>query len=473
MAILWVLVKWSIVLISSPTLGYGNSWDFIRQSSCHGIWQDIEGFDKHEKSADRVASRLKYEPDGDLNLCQYATDTLLGWLVAKRHRVGDAVSFLEWGIVRLMALLLPMIWLLFQMRSSTARWISGLLFFLVFSDLRVLLYINTLYLEFAALGALFSVALLYFLVSTRFSVGEGRSFQALTVFVLVALGFSKEQYLPLTILFGALIVPHLQRKSGKALVLLTLVVLPVAYYGLNDPNKGGVLGAIRMANRSDAILGAILPAAPNPQSALEALGLPLHCRSAIGLNWYSPGLQAAHPCPEVRDVGFLRLSVLFLQQPSALLVPLHQTFRYLRPLGPPLSEPFGPPVAFSNEPLEEESLRFRSLALLSISRAIESMSPGAFLMLNLGIMGSALIIWLKLAMGAVSRFLGPAPNPRPENWRMLIAIGGLLVGYAIFSSLIGDGYIEFQRHAIAVLPGYAFFLTGFGIFLFRFRSERT
>ena len=35
----------------------------------------------------------------------------------------------------------------------------------------------------------------------------------------------------------------------------------------------------------------------------------------------------------------------------------------------------------------------------------------------------------------------------------LASLGGLTCGYAVLSSVFGDGYIEMQKHAVLFLPG--------------------
>ena len=463
------MAKWALIALTSPPLGYANSWDFIRQSSCHGLWQDIPGIERKEKSPLNVSEHLLFVPELDGSLCQYTSDTLLGFFIASLHSAMDEVPFTEIALLRLGILLLLFLGLIWLSSEKLGRITLAIIFILVFSDFRVLLYLNTLYVEFTSQVALVSLSSLVFLAWTQPRVQNHRAFLVFFAFLLFFLGVAKEQFLPLAALLGLSLVPTLVGRRKKMAVLLLILSLPKAYYLLNDPEKGGVLSAIRLANRTDAILGAVLPAADAPLKALDALGLPPACEKGIGSDWYSPGLQTRHPCPEVRNLSLMRLPLLFLNQPETFWRPVSLALGHLRPLGVPLRDPQGLPVVFTNDPLTEKQGRYLWLSGLSLSQWIESLGADVFGFFNVFLMLVAMLQGLRFLMDA---FKHPSIASVRDPGGVALVMGGGLITYSITSSVFGDGYIELQRHAFGVLSGYAFSLAGFTLWLTRWIAEK-
>jgi hypothetical protein len=48
------------------------------------------------------------------------------------------------------------------------------------------------------------------------------------------------------------------------------------------------------------------------------LGLPPKCADAAGKNWFAPGMETAHPCPEVFEVSRMDVARLVLSEPRTL-----------------------------------------------------------------------------------------------------------------------------------------------------------
>ena len=58
-----------------------------------------------------------------------------------------------------------------------------------------------------------------------------------------------------------------------------------------------------------------------------------------------------------------------------------------------------------------------------------------------------------------------AVTPATQFSLASIAMGGLLVLYALASSVFGDGYIDVPKHALLIGSGLAFVLCGLGAML--------
>lgn len=82
--------------------GYANNFDFIRQSSCLGLWVYVDG--KQSRSASPWASYAIYDRDADPALCQKSIDTAAVSGLLKFHQVGDQVSLKEIGFSRVVIL---------------------------------------------------------------------------------------------------------------------------------------------------------------------------------------------------------------------------------------------------------------------------------------------------------------------------------------------------------------------------------
>ena len=79
---------------------------------------------------------------------------------------------------------------------------------------------------------------------------------------------------------------------------------------------------VRFANATNTFLGAVLTAASDRARALQQLGLPSSRQIAIGSDWFTPGLQQNHPCPEVLEVSRLHLLPLFITDWKPFALPL-------------------------------------------------------------------------------------------------------------------------------------------------------
>ena len=118
---------------------------------------------------------------------------------------------------------------------------------------------------------------------------------------LFLFGFSKFQHMAFPALFAfILLVGGLLGKRRQVLTLAwqagAVAILVLMVQG-RIMSKRPDFGA---STTSDMLLGAVLPASPDPDSALKIIGLPLQCKNAIGLTWFENRVsEIKASCPQV------------------------------------------------------------------------------------------------------------------------------------------------------------------------------
>ena len=53
------VIKMLVVVFSNPILGYANNHDFLRQSSCVGLWQNYQNKPKISANPERPINKLR------------------------------------------------------------------------------------------------------------------------------------------------------------------------------------------------------------------------------------------------------------------------------------------------------------------------------------------------------------------------------------------------------------------------------
>ena len=326
-------------------------------------------------------------------------------------------------------------------------------FFLVFGDMYTLLYINTLYLEFSVFAALF---LLIPMTAILLSAREPPRLPVLILFLLsiLWLGLSKQQYSPLasvTALTAAFVFWYRWREYPYATIFfMVALAIPLLFAQMNKDIS--IANAINFANKTNTYLGAVLPEAQDKEAALVRLRLPNHCLAGIGKTWYTPGMQENHLCPEVKDSSRIRLLGLFFEQPVTLYRPLYMASQRLHPFYPKY-------LGYFEEPRIGNTLRYQFAKSLNFTRVIGSLGANAGVWLL--VLGSALAliaILVLLGRGVHSTTETTLYQARFGLW--LIALGGSVMFYSIFSSVFGDGYTEIPKHAVGFTVGLAFQVSG-------------
>ncbi|TRX72957.1 glycan biosynthesis hexose transferase WsfD [Pseudomonas mangiferae] len=437
------VLKMAVVVLARPVFGYANSYDFVRQSACMGLWQSVPGVHKYEGSYETTAASLLYDGETLPQVCLFSSDNLFAHLAATFHSVGDRVDWAWIAWPKLLLVILPVALLLTRM-SPALKFASAFAFLLVFGDPIYLGYVNTLYTDFSVVGAGSVLALA---IASRIERAPARDRLTSTILVLSLawLGMSKLQYAFLTALVAVLYAAWLVKGGhGRAawIAVLAGVLAPVAYLSINSA-LNNQLDTFRQTNRIDTVFGAVLPAAPDRTAALATLGLSQHCRELIGKTWYAPDGPRYRPCEGLNAVGYGDLLRLFLQQPATFFRPLVEGLRQARPLYPTYLGNRQGLQGFVDDP---QRLARRTALSSSLVRLPELLYLAVFpVSLAVGGMAGLWLVVRRHRLTVVSR-----------GALALASLGGLYAGYALASSVFGDGYIEVQKHTS---------LYGVGLFL--------
>lgn len=451
----FTLVKVLITSFSSPIYGYGNNWDFVRQSSCIGLWQSYPDKDKTTANPKAPVNSLKYDGEKQLRLCVRSADNVFPMLALLIHEKGDHVDFREIAFWKVTSLIFVLILLLHFFKTSKQSLTVGLTFFLVFSDLVNLAYINTLYTEFSVLVAGFCSML----VIVKYCTTKGKPsnyFFCFSVFCIIWLGFSKQQYMPLALFLGALLsILLLWRWRGwvsSISVLVVVLAIPLISQEINAVKKSDIVRAISHANATDTFLWAVLPEARDQDKALAILGLPASCRAGIGKSWYDGGVQENHPCPSVLNLSRIKLIGLFVLDPSTFAVPVWKTLKLMQPL-------YHPDLGYLEDTKMAETFEYKFLYFSSLSSVLSRLTPNNFAILSLVCMGLGLIFFgLTIIKLAVGKLADSVPS-------VLLGVGGITITYSICSSVFGDGYADVPKHGVMFIVGVSFQLAAIMIFL--------
>lgn len=441
-------IKILFVVFSSPIMGYGNNYDFLRQSSCTGLWQQYSEKSKTSTNPDAPVNSLIYDKETLKKVCMHSVDNLFSHIAVKFHSVGEKLDFREISLWKIAFLLSSIVILISLSKDFLSKMTISLSFFLVFGDIANLLYSNTLYMEFSViLGCYFSLLLIILIITSNNFLTK--KIILLFVFFSLFLGASKQQYMPFaaflafTLAIYVFFRWHIRKLSF--IMLLISIAIPAIYAQLNKENSGHMRG-INFANKTDTFLWAVLPAATDKSVALDVLGLPKKCLAGIGKSWYSPGLQGNHPCPEVENTSRIKLLKLFVLQPNVFFQPIYQAIPGIYPFYPSY-------LGHTENPSTLNSSEYYLYKITSLSHILMLLSIDS---LNI-------ILPVLMIVGVYLFVVYVVFNNRSSNRLsyVVIGFGGVLAIYAVLSSVFGDGYVELQKHAVAFLIGISFQITGF------------
>ncbi|MGA7779322.1 MAG: hypothetical protein WCA85_16660 [Paraburkholderia sp.] len=435
--LLFTVGKMFAITMASPLFAYSNHFDFIRVESCMGLWQDYgDGSDKTAPHVAGPVNRLVLDRDVRMDLCVVSLDNLFPYIATRLHRHDGHVDFRQISGLRIAAALAALWALIAAARGRGRSLVVAGLFTAIFGEIGYLAYFNTLYNEFTMLLGAFVCAASLWLLGTSVA-RPPRRLLVLMVVGLLMLGLAKQQYSGLATAFGlcaALVVAKRwnARRAAATFALVGLLCPPV--FAVLNPSDYGLQGGIKMANITDTFLGAVLPAAKDPASALATLHLPASCVNGIGKDWYTPGLQENHPCPELRRATRARLIPLFVSQPGTFFGPVSRAIDLARPFP-------DPGYGMFEDPRSSNDARYRLAVATSFATYADALPQPVFRWLMSVAMVSGVVasVWycVKLLTGRTDRL----------GIDLLLAMGGITVLYAIGSSVFGDGVFDMTRHA--------------------------
>lgn len=446
------VLRMLVINFTSPIMAYGNNYDFIRQSSCTGLWQNYPDRLKTEKNADAPVNALIFDGDKNPELCLISVDNIFPYIATIFHRIGDRVDFREVSLWKVVFIVIFALLLFLQIGSYAAKVSLAVIFLLVFGDFGNLLYLNTFYQEFSVICASFlSLSAVVLLVEMPDQPKKG--FIALTIFSLIWLGLAKQQYLPfasvLSLAAAAIVFLRWRTKPLFLIFFLVSILIPVVYGQLNKGDTA-YMRSLNFANKTDAFLDAVLPEATDKQAALSYLGLPSSCMDGIGKSWYSPGVALKHPCPEVEHLSRFQLIKLFVLDPPTFYMPLYKAVVRTNPFGAYY-------LGYLENPADPRTQRYESLFKgTSFTTFLALFPPQAQCLLALLSVVCGGVLFCNLAAWTSSKEL-------TRLILAMIAVGGGTTIYTIASSVFGDAYVEIPRHAMVFMIGAAFQICGIGL----------
>jgi hypothetical protein len=438
----WILLvlglsRAAFLVAQQPMLGYANQFDMVRTSACIGLYPDLP-----------EPAHLQASPAAPLPLyragprieggCYLAAEVAIVAVAVKASAwirgTGDTmplrhVGLAKWGLLALAALAIG--WALHA--HPLAALLHGLVVFVVMADPVVTLWLNTLYTEFATLwGVYAAIGTLCALALTDRGAYVNA---ALLVLALATLGFAREQFALLSPVLVLLAWPWLWARSSHLTVGafgVALVAAIVSFLLLPRPPE------IQRANRIDAYLGILVPAAADPQAALRTLGLPARCAPVVGATAYlRRGEVIEQECPEVfalSSVAFLR----FAREDPAVLA------RAAARVLPALQ---APSPAYVGIVAGRDGAGIRDLPPWHASLVDAVLAPLPFpfhaLLVLAAVLAAPLAFLAALGLARPARGVQAAPL-------LLAMLLGATVAYALGTTVYGDGLGEAARH---FLPG--------------------
>lgn len=318
MVAIWTLfalgvLRLALVTWHEPMAGYANQYDTIRSSSCLGLWPDVP---EAERTQAHPAAPIARHVRGaiDREGCYPSTTVALAATARALHGGAHAAGLageafdLRW--------LGSLLWLLFAGTGALVQWrlreqggaaaLHAAVFTLVVADPFNALWFNTLYTEGGALlGAYLGVAALALVAAHR---RHARVAGVLLVLGTLALAASRVQHLLLPLVLLALWGWLVQGQRTMRIALALAAVAWVAGLALALAIQSG-RPTLAQANRVDAVFGALLPAADEPDAMAEALGLRRECGALVHVTWYlRRGHDIAAECPEALTLSLARIA---------------------------------------------------------------------------------------------------------------------------------------------------------------------
>lgn len=442
------LVKIAAAVFFSPLMGYGNNYDFIRQASCVGVYQTYPGQPNKISNPQGPVDSLVYSGVVDPSHCMKSIDNLYPWIASRFFTPGERIGFRAISAWKIATLMVFLGGLLALARGRWVRLAVALCFFLVFGDLTLLLYANTLYLEFSVVlsgfFALFATALLLHVERENW-----KPF-ALALVSIAWLGASKQQYMPLAaalaLLCALILLYRWADKRYAVAFFIAAIGIPLGFAAANKATNSELLRFVSYANNTDTWLGAVLPFAHDKPAALARVGLPASCEAAIGKDWYSPGVMDHHPCPDVEKLSRVQLLSLFVHDSTTLRGPMHLALERTFPLYPVS-------LGQLTDPETAHTARYRLLRVTSLSHLLTREGAKGYM--------AAAVAALALGLVAFVAWLRAGRCTRAFRLTLaMIWLGSGTIFYSVASSVFGDGYTELQKHAVLALPGFGFVITG-------------
>lgn len=463
---------------ADPMLAYANNSDQIRVLRVFGLQPKDSLRALYEMTPERPyryfiqadTPHAPTYPSSDLliKIVQAGTMTVL--------RSSDGVMDIKIGTAPVLIGWLVGIWLIFRkllVKPVAALGFAG--WILLVADPINLLFLNTWYVEFSAFASatLFvGIAWLWLfqLVSLRCAFVWGG-------ICLIFLSFNRNQYM--------FLLPAVAGLAGAAMLVSSRSCQkPSPASAVNRTIKGALIVIVCLAptvvyiaaakkniyietatNRTNTVFGALLPASKNPVKMLKHMGLsPDRCLKFSGKNLYvTPEAKFKAHCPKILTLSLFRIAKAVAREPTVLITIIENVSQHHNGF---LQHHIGHIEGAHNAYIDSGRLsyfngrEFRTyrgdskIGHSSQPYYRQSVDP---LLARISEGATEVLIWftaLGPALAALVAWLF-----KQGRWPFTFLLNGLLFNYSLFSSVLGDGYFELERHAILCFSfGALFFI---------------
>lgn len=466
---------------ADPMLAYANNYDQIRTLRVFGLHPKDSSKARYEMTPEQPW-RYFVQAD-DMHAPIYPSSDLLVKAVQVTtmavFRSSDGSMDIKVATAPVLIGWLVGIWLIF--RKLLARPLGALGFsvwILLVADPINLLFLNTWYAEFSAfaLATLF-VGIAWLWLFQRISQRNALIWGGVC---LILLSFNRNQYmflLPAVAGLAGVAALAVQRTYAKpslatagkyALIVAACLVPMMAFIAAAKKDKDVAVWAA--TNRTNTIFGALLPASQDPARMLKHLGLaPEGCLRFSGKNLYvTPEEEFKAHCPKSLTASLVRIAKAVVREPTVLITIIGNVAQHHNGF---LQYHIGHIEGKSNAYLHDGSqssfngTEFRTVR--DTARVSHSSQPfylhsvdSLFTQISAGT--TAPLIWVAILGPALAALL--AWVLQHSRWAFMFLLSGLLFNYALFSSILGDGYFELERHAVLCFSFGALFFVLLGSF---------
>jgi hypothetical protein len=430
------------VVAHDPVFGYANQYDALRTSSCVGIWPVLP--DAKHLEAHATAPIEHYRQGETITReCFWSTDVVLAksaWEIASLFkRFGADTQAISIRLIAALKAIILVSCSFLALRSIAADWLRvayAASFAFVLADPISTLYLTSLYTEGGALlgfWIMFSGFAVLVSQSVVHATLERPRGLTLIYFGALCLGCSRVPHA----VFPALVLAFVQmlgrqclgsRVREFAVVMCTISAVSVAVAFTNYQH----IPIMQKVNRWDALFGTFIPAHPEPIKALAALQLPEACKSLEGTNWYfRRGRDADNQCPEAFALTTPKLVYHWLTTPSTLITTVARAIHFDHWHMPHVGQVEGRIYQTAN-------------TVSAIATGLQQLRSG--MTWSQRALFWALPVIAFLGLGVLRLLPAQTSLARTELLKVITLL--CIVSTVTFaSSLMGDGYIEFGRHA--------------------------
>lgn len=447
---------------ADPMLAYANNYDQIRTLKVFGLhpkdspaalyamtpehpWRYfVQAEELHAPiypSSDLIFKAIQFgtmaafrDSDGAMDIKIASAPALVGWLLG--------------------------IWLIF--RRLAAKPLAALGFagwILIVADPINLLFLNTLYAEFSA----FAITTLFVGIAWLwlFQLVSLRSALIWSAVCLAFISFNRNQYmflLPAVALLAgsalALSRPFSKPSTASVAkwgVIAAACLLPILTYNAAAKKHTYLHTA---TNRTNTVFGALLPASKDPAKMLAHMGLsPEECLRFSGQNLYvKPESEFKAHCPKSLTLSLVRIAKAVVLEPAVLFTIIGNIAQHHNGF---LQYHLGHIEGADNAHIHNgnrSSFNGSEFRTVRDNAKIDSSNQPYYrqsvdsLLTRISEGATVLLIWLAALGPALAALM--AWIQKQGRWAFMFLLSGLLFNYALFSSILGDGYFELERHAV-------------------------